>query len=291
MIGLDYKQEVWNPVTGCDKVSPGCDNCYALRASRRLKAFGVASYQADGNPVTSGPGFGLTVHPHVLDKPLHWRRPRMVFVNSMSDLFHAKVPRPFVRDVFEVMAETPQHLYLVLTKRPSRARLLAAELSWPDNVWVGTSVESQDVMHRLDALKALPSALRFVFFEPLLGPIVDLRLDGIGWVSLGGEAAARPRPLDPAWARTVRDQCQREGVPFYFKQWGGRSSRTGGRELDGRTWDEFPFGLRSTAVDGMIPRVLTRSDGSEPAQGRPTDPAFGEDRAASQLDLGASGAE
>jgi protein gp37 len=257
-IGMQYKQEVWNPVTGCDKVSAGCDNCYALRASRRLKAFGVASYQTDGNPVTSGPGFGVALHPGTLDRPRHWRKPRMVFVTSMSDLFHARVPVSFVRDVFDVMAETPQHLYQVLTKRPSRARRLADQLSWPDNVWVGTSVESQDVMHRIGDLRALPAALRFVFLEPLIGPVSGLDLDGIGWVSVGGEAAGRPRPLDADWARAIRDQCQDEGVPFFFKQWGGRSSKAGGRELDGRTWDELPFGLRATTSDGMIPRTLER---------------------------------
>lgn len=274
VLAMEYKQEVWNPVTGCDKVSAGCDNCYALRLSRRLRAFGVASYQTDGNPVTSGPGFGLALHPASLDKPRHWRKPRMVFVTSMSDLFHARVPRSYVQDVFSVMAETPHHLYLVLTKRPSRARKLADQLTWPDNVWVGTSVESQDVMHRVDDLKALPAALRFVFFEPLLGPIDGLDLDGIGWVSLGGEAAARPRPLDPAWARTVRDQCHRAGVPFYFKQWGGRSSRSGGRELDGRTWDEFPLGLQATSADGMIPSVLTRDPAWSPETISPAQPSL-----------------
>lgn len=258
-IGMHYQQEVWNPVTGCDKISAGCDNCYALRASRRLKAFGVASYQTDGNPVTSGPGFGVALHPATLDRPRHWRKPRLVFVTSMGDLFHARVPVSFIQDVFAVMAETPQHLYQVLTKRPSRARRLADQLVWPDNVWVGASVESQDVMHRVRDLQALPAALRFVFFEPLIGPVSGLDLDGISWVSVGGEAAARPRPLDPAWARAIRDQCQDEGVPFFFKQWGGRSSKSGGRELDGRTWDELPLGLHVTTTDGMIPRTITRA--------------------------------
>ncbi len=257
-IAQEYKQEVWNPVTGCDKISAGCDNCYALRLSRRLHDFGVARYQTDGNPVTSGRGFGLALHPDVVDKPRHWRKPRMVFVTSVSDLFHAKVPRPFLKDVFDVMAETPQHIYQVLTKRPSRALKLSDEITWPDNVWLGTSVESQDVMHRLRDLQAIPAALRFVFFEPLIGPITDLGLDGIDWVSVGGEAAPRPRPMDPAWVRDIRDQAVRDSVPFFFKQWGGRSSKSGGRELDGRTWDELPLGLRATESDGMIPRTLTR---------------------------------
>ena len=258
-ISNEYKQVVWNPVTGCDKVSAGCDNCYALRMSRRLKSFGMERYQTDGNSVTSGPGFGLALHPDVVARPRHWRKPRMVFVTSVSDLFHARVPLPFLQEVFAVMAETPQHIYQVLTKRPSRARKLAEQLPWPDNVWLGTSVEGQEVMHRVADLKAVPAALRFVFFEPLIGPISGLELDGIGWVSAGGEAAPRPRPLDPAWVRDIRDQCGAEEVPFFFKQWGGRSSKTGGRELDGRTWDEMPYGLRATTSDGMIPRTISRT--------------------------------
>lgn len=237
---IEWTETTWNPTTGCDRVSPGCDNCYALTLAKRLKAMGSAKYQRDGDPRTSGPGFGLTVHEHTLTAPLRWRDPRIVFVNSMSDLFHGRVPAEFVARVFAVMAATPQHTYQVLTKRATRLRRLAPRLPWPPNVWMGVSVESMDVAARVDELRAVPAAVRFLSCEPLLGPLDGLDLSGIGWCIVGGESGPGARPMNPVWPERVRDACVRAGVPFFFKQWGGRSPKAGGRLLDGRTWDEMP---------------------------------------------------
>lgn len=237
---IEWTGATWNPVTGCDRISAGCDNCYALTLSNRLKAMGVAKYQNDGNPTTSGPGFGVTVHPGTLDQPVRWRTPRVVFVNSMSDLFHAKVPLSFIRDVFDVIAATPQHTYQVLTKRAIRARRLTDQLDWPGNLWLGVSVESTEVLHRVDELRRIPAAVRFLSCEPLLGPLNGINLDGIGWVIAGGESGPNYRPMEVAWARSIRDVCLDGSVPFFFKQWGGRTPKKLGRELDGRVWDEMP---------------------------------------------------
>ena len=237
---IEWTEATWNPTTGCDQVSRGCDNCYAMALSRRLKAMGQPRYQHDGDPRTSGPGFGLSVHPDTLALPLTWRRPRRVFVNSMSDLFHARVPVAFIRQVFDVMAATPQHTYQVLTKRARRLRRVSASLTWPDNVWMGVSVEDQQVVDRITDLQQVPAAVRFLSCEPLLGPLPGLSLDGIGWVIAGGESGPNARPMDPAWAEDLRDQCAQAQVPLFFKQWGGRTPKAGGRELNGRTWDEMP---------------------------------------------------
>jgi protein gp37 len=237
---IEWTEATWNPTTGCDQVSRGCDNCYAMTLARRLKAMGQPRYQLDGDPRTSGPGFGVSMHPDALALPLSWRRPRVVFVNSMSDLFHAKVPVPFIRQVFEVMAATPQHTYQVLTKRARRLRRLAGDLTWPPNVWMGVSVEDTQVLDRVDDLRQVPAAVRFLSCEPLLGPLPGLSLDGIGWVIAGGESGPNARPMDPVWAQDLRDQCADAAVPFFFKQWGGRTPKAGGRELQGRTWDQMP---------------------------------------------------
>lgn len=237
---IEWTDVVWNPTTGCDRISPGCDHCYALTLANRLKAMGQAKYQKDGDPRTSGPGFGVSVHPSALDAPRSWRKPRRVFVNSMSDLFHAKVPVPFIKQVFEVMSSTPQHSYQVLTKRPGRAARLADDLEWPPNIWLGTSVESADYSSRIDELRGVPAAVRFLSLEPLLGPLPKLDLTDIHWVIVGGESGPRARPMDAAWAEEIRDQCLDAGVPFFFKQWGGKTPKAGGRLLDGRTWDEMP---------------------------------------------------
>ncbi|WP_309111669.1 phage Gp37/Gp68 family protein [Saccharothrix sp.] len=237
---IEWTEVTWNPTTGCDRISKGCDNCYALALSKRLKAMGTEKYQNDGDPRTSGPGFGVTLHPDTLDQPYRWRTPRVVFVNSMSDLFHAKVPLGFVRRVFEVMADTPQHTYQVLTKRSTRLRKLADKLDWPANVWMGVSVEDGDQLTRVDDLRAVPAAVRFLSCEPLLGPLTGLNLDGIGWVITGGESGPNARPVDSAWVRQIRDACQKADVAFFHKQWGGRTPKAGGRELDGQTWDEMP---------------------------------------------------
>lgn len=238
--GIEWTETTWNPTTGCDRVSAGCDHCYALSLAKRLKAMGSAKYQTDGDPRTSGPGFGVAMHGDALALPLRWRQPRLVFVNSMSDLFHAKVPTPFVRRVFEVMEATPQHTYQILTKRAVRLARLASGLPWPDNVWMGVSVEDDTQLGRVAQLRAVPAAVRFVSAEPLLGSLDALDLSGIHWLIAGGESGPHARPSDPNWVRGLRDRCAAVGVAFFFKQWGGRTPKAGGRLLDGRTWDGVP---------------------------------------------------
>lgn len=237
---IEWTQVTWNPVTGCDRVAAGCDHCYALALAKRLKSMGVGKYQNDGDPRTSGPGFAVTIHPESLDQPRRWRSPRIVFVNSMSDLFHAKVPIAFIRDVFDVIRETPQHTYQVLTKRALRLSRLADRLDWPENLWMGVSVESADVTDRIDGLRQVPAAVRFLSCEPLLTALPGLNLDGIGWVIVGGESGPRARPMESAWAEDIRDQCLDADVHFFFKQWGGITPKARGRTLNGRTWDEMP---------------------------------------------------
>jgi protein gp37 len=237
---IEWTEATWNPTTGCDRVSTGCDNCYALTLAKRLKAMGAEKYQTDGDPRTSGPGFGVAIHPQSLRIPLTWRQPRLVFVNSMSDLFHARVPLDFVREVFDVMAATPQHTYQVLTKRAARLRKVADQLEWPDNVWMGVSVEDEDALGRIDDLRSVPAAVRFLSCEPLLGPLDGIDLTGIDWVIAGGESGPAHRPMDPAWVIGLRDACTQARVPFFFKQWGGRTPKAGGRLLDGLLWDQMP---------------------------------------------------
>lgn len=237
---IEWTQVTWNPVTGCDRVTAGCDNCYALTLSKRLKAMGAEKYQNDGNPITSGPGFGITTHPASLLQPYRWKKPLTVFVNSMSDLFHAKVPLSFVQDVFDVMADTPQHTYQVLTKRSLRLRRMADKLTWPSNVWMGVSVEEPKVLNRIDDLREVPAAVRFLSCEPLIAALPNMNLEGIDWVIAGGESGANHRPMDSAWVEDIRDQCQASEVPFFFKQWGGRTPKQGGRALEGKTWDSMP---------------------------------------------------
>jgi protein gp37 len=236
---IEWTDATWNPTTGCDRTSPGCDSCYALTMAGRLKAMGQAKYQRDGDPRTSGPGFALTLHPDTLDLPRTWARSRMIFVNSMSDLFHSDVPLEFIVRVFNTMRETPQHTYQVLTKRSKRLAQVARELDWPPNVWMGVSIESQAYAFRVAHLRTVPAAVRFLSLEPLLGP-VDVDFAGIDWVIVGGESGARHRAMDPAWARDIRDACTRADTPFFFKQWGGRTPKAHGRVLDGSTWDEYP---------------------------------------------------
>jgi protein gp37 len=237
---IEWTEATWNPVTGCDRVSSGCDHCYALILAKRLKAMGAAKYQNDGDPRTSGPGFAVTVHPESLAIPGRWRAPRMVFVNSMSDLFHARVPVAFIQDVFAVMAATPRHTYQVLTKRSMRLRRLADQLDWPANVWMGVSIEGEKHVGRADDLRQVPAAVRFLSCEPLLGPLPGLKLDSIDWVIAGGESGPEHRPVDEAWITELRDACTDVGIAFFFKQWGGRTPKTGGRLLGGRTWDQMP---------------------------------------------------
>ncbi len=237
---IEWTESTWNPTTGCDRTSPGCDRCYALTLAKRLKAMGVAKYQRDGNPRTSGPGFGMTLHPDALTLPQRWASPRTVFVNSMSDLFHDAVPLDFIGQVFATMADTPQHTYQVLTKRARRLAKVAALLPWPPNVWMGVSVENDRYTFRADLLRTVPAAVRFLSVEPMLGPVPSLDLAGIDWVIAGGESGSRARGLEHEWVASLRERCVGEGVAFFFKQWGGRTPKSGGRTLDGRTWDEMP---------------------------------------------------
>lgn len=242
---IEWTETTWNPVTGCDRISAGCDNCYALTLAKRLKAMGAEKYQADGNPITSGPGFAVTTHSRALEQPYRWRSPTLVFVNSMSDLFHAKVPKTFVREVFDVIADTPQHTYQLLTKRSTRALRMADDLDWPSNLWLGVSVEDERALRRVDDLRATPAAVKFLSCEPLIGPLSGLKLTAIDWVIVGGESGKKHRPMMSEWVTDIRDACTAVGVPFFFKQWGGRTSKANGRELDGRLWDEMPRLRRS----------------------------------------------
>lgn len=238
--GIEWTEVTWNPTTGCDRISPGCDHCYALTLAKRLKAMGAEKYQNDGDPRTSGPGFAITLHEPALAQPYRWGGNRTVFVNSMSDLFHAKVPIDFVKRVFDVIADTPQHTYQVLTKRSARLPKIADKLDWPDNLWLGVSVENADHLYRVDHLRDVPAKVRFLSCEPLIGPLDGLDLDGIGWVITGGESGPGARPLDAGWVRAIRDQCKDAKVPFFHKQWGGRTPKAGGRTLDGRVWSQMP---------------------------------------------------
>jgi protein gp37 len=246
--GIQWTQVTWNPTTGCDRISTGCENCYALALAKRLKAMGAAKYQTDGDPRTSGPGFGVAIHETALREPYTWRTPRTVFVNSMSDLFHARVPLNFVREVFEVMADTPQHTYQVLTKRAARLRKISDKLCWPDNLWMGVSVENAEAFHRIDDLRHVHAAVRFLSCEPLLGSLDDIDLRGIGWVIAGGESGPNYRPMHLEWARSIRDSALAANVPFFFKQWGGRTPKALGRELDGVVWDEMPGNSSATGL-------------------------------------------
>lgn len=329
--GIEWTDATWNPTTGCDRLSPGCDHCYALDMAGRLKLMGSAGYQNDGDPRTSGPGFALTLHGDRMDQPIRWKRPRKIFVNSMSDLFHKDVPDYFILDVWQTMSAAPQHTFQVLTKRPQRMASFCSRLAWNGgepyltddppyredplpNVWLGTSIESDRYAFRADYLRRTPAAVHFLSCEPLLGPLLSLRLgftciscDGTGrmpgenwvaqgpvapncyrcnglgshpnpidWVIVGGESGPKARPMAPSWVRDIRDHCDNSGTPFLFKQWGAwapcgfSASPTGwrsivspslashairlengqimtrlgkhyaGRELDGRTWDEYP---------------------------------------------------
>jgi protein gp37 len=238
--GIEWTETTWNPVTGCDRISAGCDSCYALAMAKRLKAMGAAKYQQDGDHRTSGPGFGVAVHPSSLSEPYRWATPRLVFVNSMSDLFHAKVPLSFIEDVLAVAASTPQHTYQILTKRSVRLRRLAHRLEWPPNVWIGVSIEHSGLLSRVQDLGVVPAAIRFLSCEPLLGPLEGIDLSGIDWVIAGGESGPNYRPMELGWARGIRDACRSQSVPFFFKQWGGRTPKAYGRLLDGEYWDEMP---------------------------------------------------
>jgi protein gp37 len=228
---IEWTSASWNPVTGCDRVSPGCAHCYAKTFAERFSG-------VPGHPYEQG--FALRFWPDRLELPLRWRRPKLIFVNSMSDLFHEAIPDPYVERVFDVMRRADHHVFQVLTKRHERLARLAPRLDWPKNVWMGVSIENRRFVHRADRLREVPSAVRFISAEPLLGPLEGLDLSGVDWLIAGGESGPGHRRVDADWVRDLRDRCAVEGVAFFFKQWGGRTPKTGGRELDGRTWDEMP---------------------------------------------------
>ncbi len=228
---IEWTNWTWNPVTGCTKVSQGCKNCYALRMAKRLKAMGSPRYAN---------GFKVTLHPDLVELPKQWKRGRRIFVNSMSDLFHPNVPVEFIQAVFKTMNECPQHTFQVLTKRSKRLVDLGPELEWTRNIWMGVSVEDERVIQRIDDLRRTPALVRFLSCEPLIGPLDRMNLDGIHWVIAGGESGPRSRPMEADWVRSIQDQCDQAEVAFFFKQWGGVRKHATGRELDGRTWDQFP---------------------------------------------------
>lgn len=228
---IEWTEATWNPVTGCSKVSPGCAHCYAETFAERWRGLIGHPYQQ---------GFDLKLWPERLDHPLRWRRPRRIFVNSMSDLFHEDIPEAFIGDVFDVMSRAHWHVFQILTKRHERLIELADRLPWPPNVWMGVTIENRRFVHRADHLRQVPAAVHFISAEPLLGSLEGLDLTGIDWLIAGGESGRRHRPVRPDWIRDLRDRCHAEGVAFFFKQWGGVRSKSGGRSLDGRTWDEMP---------------------------------------------------
>lgn len=228
---IEWTEATWNPVTGCTKVSPGCKHCYAERMARRLQMMGQRNYTN---------GFKLTLHEHMLEVPLAWKKPRLIFVNSMSDLFHEEVPTTFIRKVFDSMRRASWHTFQILTKRSDRLRQLDTKINWPANVWMGVSVESKRYAFRIEHLRHTHAAVKFLSVEPLLGPLPGLDLQGIQWVIVGGESGPGARLIAKEWVTDIRDQCLTAGVSFFFKQWGGINKKRTGRLLDGRTWDDLP---------------------------------------------------
>jgi protein gp37 len=228
---IEWTQATWNPVTGCEKVSPGCAHCYAETFAERWRG-------VPGHPYEQG--FDLRFWPNRLDQPLRWRRPRTIFVNSMSDLFHERIPESFIQAVFDVMGQASQHTFQILTKRHERLAALAPKLTWHPNVWIGVSIENRRFVHRADYLREVQAAIRFISAEPLLGPLEGLNLTDIDWLIAGGESGHGHRRCNPAWVHELRDRCADDDVAFFFKQWGGHTAKTGGRLLDGRTYDAMP---------------------------------------------------
>ncbi len=252
---IEWTDATWNPVAGCTIVSPGCTNCYAMRMAARLDAMGQDKYRdltraQGGRPAWTG---AVRCDETSLDVPLRWRKPRFVFVNSMSDLFHAEVPDAFIAKVWKTMAAAPRHTFQILTKRPERMRQVTERLALLPNVWLGTSVENRDYLPRLDDLRATRAAVRFASFEPLLGPLTDANLEGIHWAIVGGESGPGARPMAADWVRSIRELCENQGVAFFFKQWGGVHKMRTGRKLDGRTWSAMP----------SIDRIATRTPAGE----------------------------
>ncbi len=239
---IEWTEATWNPVVGCTVVSPGCTNCYAMRMARRLEAMGQAKYMGTTHISGGRAKWNGTIRldENSLTLPSTWKTGRMIFVNSMSDLFHESVQLTFIHRVFGAMAAAPQHTFQVLTKRADRLEELSKSLEWPSNVWMGVSVETTDYVSRIDHLRRTGAAIKFLSLEPLLGPLEDLNLVEIDWVIAGGESGPGARPMDENWVRSIRDQCKNSGAAFHFKQWGGVNKKKAGRVLDNRTWDDFP---------------------------------------------------
>jgi protein gp37 len=228
---IEWTESTWNPVTGCNKISPGCKICYAERLAKRLKAMGQPNYRN---------GFKLTLQPQMLELPLKWKKPQTIFVNSMSDLFHTDIPLDYIQRVFDVMNRAHWHRFQVLTKRADRLAEVSSELQWSQNIWMGVSVESQKYVHRIDDLRQTGAMIKFLSLEPLIGPLKDLDLTDINWAIVGGESGYGFRPVKEEWVLDIRKQCEDFGVPFFFKQWGGFNKKKTGRLLEGRTYDEMP---------------------------------------------------
>ncbi len=231
---IEWTDTTWNPMTGCTPISDGCKNCYAIKMARRLKAMGNHRYRN---------GFAVTLHPDLIDAPLKWKKSRMVFVNSMGDMFHEDIPFEYIQRVFKTMGEAKQHVFQVLTKRSSRMLELAPHLPWSENIWLGVTVESGKYLHRTDNLKGTPAKVKFLSVEPMIGPVDGLNLKGIDWVIVGGESGHHARVIEKDWAIEVRDNCTSSSVPFFFKQWGGPNKRKTGKLLEGKVWDQFPVSL------------------------------------------------
>lgn len=231
---IEWTDATWNPMTGCTPISDGCKNCYAKKMAKRLHAMGNHRYRN---------GFAVTLHPDLLDAPLKWKKPRMVFVNSMGDMFHEDIPLEYIQQVFRTMEEADQHIFQVLTKRSSRMLELSSQLPWPQNVWMGVTVESGKYAYRIDNLKNTPAKVKFLSIEPMIGPVNDLDLEGIDWVIVGGESGHNARMIKESWAIDIRDNCIASSVPFFFKQWGGPNKKKTGKLLEGEIWDQFPLAV------------------------------------------------
>lgn len=242
---IEWTEMTWNPTTGCTKISAGCKFCYAEVMSRRLQAMGIDKYKD---------GFNVRTHPDALNIPYTWKSSKIVFVNSMSDLFHEQIPLSFIQRVFAVMNDHPNHVFQILTKRAERLRDVHAKLKWTHNIWMGVSVENERVVDRIDLLRETGARVKFLSCEPLIGPLPGLNLNGIDWVIVGGESGHRPRPMDVDWVLDIQEKCKKADVAFFFKQWGGRNKKANGRELNSQTWDEMPS-VMSLPSSEQIPRT------------------------------------
>ncbi len=248
---IEWTETTWNPTTGCTKISAGCKNCYAAILSRRLMAMCQPKYKNN---------FELTLHPQTLNDPYGWKKPKVIFVNSMSDLFHEDVPLEFIQSVFKTMNETPRHTYQVLTKRAKRLAEISDQLNWTPNIWMGTSIEDDRVLDRMDYLKQCGAQFKFLSLEPLLGPLPNMNLSGIDWVIVGGESGRKPRPIEEEWVVDIRDQCQEQNVKFFFKQWGGKNKKKSGRLLQGKEYNDMPT-VKSQALITTKIKLGKKDDG------------------------------